>query len=144
MIVSARTPTQKETTKIDPALKAPMYGLLLWIAGCVLWNVAGVVQVWRGASGIGPTASLPVAIVLGLAAILLVYTARHDLILFAILSGLFALGGFAAVYQALTGEPSLWPSPFWRWAGAALNTVGLVAGTVGTARGLLSSKNLTA
>lgn len=138
MIVSERTPTQKEATKIDPTLKAPMYGLLLWIAGCILWNVAGVVLVWRGGLGIGPTASLPVAIVLGLAAILLVYSARYNLILFAILSGLFGLGGFAAVYQALAGEPSLWPSPFWRWTGVALNTFGLAAGTIGTARGLLS------
>lgn len=141
MIVSTRTPTQKVTTKIDPALKAPMYGLLLWIAGCILWNVAGVVLVWRGAPGIGPTASLPVATVLGLAALLLVYTARHNLILFAILSALFALSGFAAVYQALIGDPSLWPSPFWRWAGVALNTFGLAAGTVGTARGLKIKSN---
>ena len=71
-----------------------MYGLLLWIAGCILWNVGGVVLVSQGGPGIGPTASLPVAAVLGLAAILLVYAARHNLTVFAILSALFALGGF--------------------------------------------------
>lgn len=142
MIVSERTQTQIETTGIDPALKAPMYGLLIWIAGCILWNMAGVALVWLGAPSIGPTASLRVAIVLGLAAILLVYTARHNLILFAILCALFAFSGFAAVYQAVTEDPSLWPSPFWRWAGAALNAFGLAASTIGTARGLLSRKYL--
>lgn len=137
MTIAERTPTQK-AGKVDPALKAPMYGLLLWIAGCVLWNVAGVMLVSRGGTGIGPTASLPVAAVLGLAALLLVYAARHSLVLFAALSALFALGGFVAVYQAVTGDPSLWPSPFWRWAGAALNMIGVVAGALGTARGLTS------
>jgi hypothetical protein len=48
------------------------------------------------------------------------------------------LGGLVAVYQAVTGDPSLWPSPFWRWAGAALNMIGVVAGALGTARGLTS------
>jgi len=111
--------------------------MLTWLAGCVLWNVGGVIMVSRTGSGIGPTASLRLAGGLLVAAIALVVAAQRSRIVFVMLSGLFALMGFAAVYQAVTGDPALWPSPFWRWAGAALNLFGLGAGLLGVFRGTL-------
>jgi hypothetical protein len=117
---------------------APLIGILIWISGCVAWNVVGVLRVAQTGTGIGPTASLMLAAGLIGAAVVLVAAARGRGLTFAMLSALFALMSFAAVYQAFSGQPSLWPSPFWRWAGAALNMFGLGASAFGVIRGLQS------
>ena len=130
----------RETTtmNVSHGFGAPLYLMLAWLAGCILWNVGGVIMVSRGGPGIGPTASLGLAGGLFIAAIALVIAARRSRIAFIILSALFGLMGLAAVYQAVTGDPSLWPSPFWRWAGAALNLFGFGAGLLGVIRGTIA------
>lgn len=110
------------------SVKLPVLGLLLWVIGCILWNVLGVALQAQGKPGIGPTASLGVAAGIGFVGVLLWYAARHVPFLFGILAALCAVAAIMPVYQAVTGDPSLWPSAFWRWAGAALNSLGVVAG----------------
>jgi hypothetical protein len=120
-------------TLIDE-LKGPLYGLLAWVAGCVAWNVSGVILVANGAQGLGPTQSLTVAaasLVVGFLLWIMAYRVRW---LFGLLAGLCALGAFVAVAQAITGDPASWPSVFWRWAGAALNSLGVLAGLAGVVR----------
>ena len=125
---------------VSQGFRTPLLLMLVWLAGCVLWNVGGVIMVSRTGSGIGPTASLGLAGGLLVAAIALVVAAQRGRIVFVMLSALFGLMGFAAMYQAVTGDPSLWPSPFWRWAGAALNVFGFGAGLLGVVRGLFNSR----
>lgn len=116
------------------SLKLPLRGLLLWIIGCILWNVLGVALLAQGKPGIGPTASLGVAAGIAFAGVLLWYAARHMPSLFGLLAALSAVAAIIPVYQAVTEDPSLWPSPFWRWAGAALNSLGVVAGLAAVLR----------
>ena len=130
---------------IDQRLKAPLICIVVWIAGCVFWNVAGVVLIEQTGTGIGPTASLTVAGILMVIAVLLYLAARFNgLIIFSLLSVLCAVSAFVAVYQAFTGDASLWPTAFWRWAGAALNLFGFVAGLWGLISGLKSRRTTIA
>jgi len=125
---------------IDQRLKSPLICILAWIVGAALWNVAGVLLIATTGTGIGPTASLTVVGVLAIIAALLYLAARFNSLLFAALSALCAALAFVAVFQAFAGDPSLWPSPFWRWAGAALNLFGFVAGLIGVMNGIRSSR----
>jgi len=125
---------------LQPRLKTSLVCIVVWIAGCTLWSVAGVMPVAATGTGIGPTASLGVAGILAVMAVLLYLAARFDGLVFAALSALCAVAGFAPVYQAVTGDASLWPTPFWRWAGAALNLCGIVAGLLGVTSGFRSRR----
>ena len=129
---------------IDQRLKAPLICIVVWIAGCVFWNVAGVILIDKTGTGIGPTASLTVAGILVVIAMLLYLAARFNGLIFSVLSVLCAVVAFAAVYQAFTGNVSLWPTAFWRWAGAALNLFGFVAGLWGLIRGIKSRQTTIA
>ncbi|KPK18238.1 MAG: hypothetical protein AMJ67_10985 [Betaproteobacteria bacterium SG8_41] len=128
---------------MDKRLRIPLICVLIWLAGAVLWNVAGVILIAKTGTGIGPTASLTLAGIMGVVAVLLYLAARFNRIGFAILSALCALAAFAAVYQAFTGEASLWSTPFWRWAGAALNLFGFGAGLWGLLGGIRSRRVAT-
>ena len=110
--------------------KRPLLAVLVWVLGCVFWNVLGVVLQARGQPGIGPTASLGIAAGIALVGILLWFTETRMPLLFGMLSALCAAAAIIPVYQAVTGDPSLWPSAFWRWAGAALNGFGFIAATL--------------
>ena len=129
---------------IDQRLKAPLICLIVWIAGCVFWNVAGVILIEIAGTGIGPTASLTAAGILVVIAVLLYLAARFNGLVFSLLSVLCAVAGFAAVYQAVTGDASSWPTAFWRWAGAALNLFGFVAGLWGLISGIKSRRTTIA
>jgi hypothetical protein len=129
---------------IDQRLKVPLICIVIWIAGCVFWNVAGVILIEKTGTGIGPTASLTVAGILVVIAVLLYLATRFNGLIFAGFSTLCALLAFAAVYQAITGEASLWPTAFWRWAGAALNLFGFVAGLWGLISGIKSRRTTIA
>lgn len=116
-----------------------LFGVLAWVVGCVLWNAYGVALVAQGKPGIGPTASLGLAAAIALIGLLLWITERRMPAVFGILSGLCAVAAIIPVYQAVTGDPSLWPSAFWRWAGAALNAFGFVTSAL-CALGSLQSR----
>ena len=129
---------------IDQRLKAPLICFVVWITGCFFWNVAGVILIEKTGTGIGPTASLTVAGILMVIAVLLYLAARFNGLIFSLLSVLCAVAAVPAVYQAFTGEASLWPTAFWRWAGAALNLFGFVAGLWGLISGIKSRRTTIA
>jgi hypothetical protein len=121
---------------IDKILELPLLLILAWLAGAALWNVAGVVLIAMTGTGFAPTASLLVVGILAAVALLLYLAARSGGIGFAVLAALCAVLAFFGVYQAYVGDPSSWATPFWRWAGAALNFYGFVAGLFGAIKGI--------
>lgn len=114
------------------------------LLGSAGWNVAGVVLISHGQRPIGPTASVSVAEVLLLLGVGLWIGSGRWRPLYVAISTLLGVGALIAVVQALVGEASLWPSAFWRWAGACLNLVGFVANFVGVAIALFRRDALRA
>ena len=125
---------------LDKRLRIPLICIVAWISGAILWNVTGVVLIAKAGTGIGPTASLTLAGIMAVIALLLYLAARFNGLVFAVLSALCAVAAFVAVYQAFAGDASLWPTPFWRWAGAALNLFGFVAALLGVISGFKSRR----
>jgi hypothetical protein len=98
-----------------------------WALLAAAWNVAGVVLIANGGRAPGPTASLLGAAVLIVIGVGLVATSNRSAIIYAALSIVSAAMAGGAVYNALTADPSLWPSEFWRYAGIILNGTGVLA-----------------
>jgi hypothetical protein len=101
---------------------------LLWAVLAAAWNVAGVFLIANGARSLGPTASLLGATVLIAIGVGLFSTYNRSAIIYVALSVVSAAMAGLAVYNALTADPSLWPSEFWRYAGIILNAAGAFAG----------------
>ncbi|MCK5906685.1 MAG: hypothetical protein KAG37_03795 [Flavobacteriales bacterium] len=93
----------------------------------IVWNIVGVWLISQGKSALGPTATLVGALVF--AVIISVYILLYKKAMeigFLITAILGASMGIFAVYGALTKDPNLWPSEFWRFAGIAVNTLGIL------------------
>lgn len=98
-----------------------------WAILAAFWNLAGVWLIAQWQRPPGPTASLGAAVMLLAMAVAFVVTvSRWPLahLLLSIAAGLF---GLAAVVNAFIADPALWPSEFWRYAGAVLNGIGFLA-----------------
>ncbi|MBL8821650.1 MAG: hypothetical protein JNJ77_03610 [Planctomycetia bacterium] len=105
---------------------------LVYLAGCIFWNVAGVILQSKGMQPLGPTASWAAAGLMVVPGLLAWWGLKSKSWHYMLASALMGLGGLAAIVPALTSDdPSLWPSPFWRWAGIVLNLFGLVLAIVG-------------
>lgn len=125
----------------EPTMSASTAWVRRWVLpwqifhllGSAGWNAAGVVLMSQGRQPLGPTASLTVAVVLLLLCTGLWIGLSRSRPLYITISVLLGVGALLAVKQALVGEASLWPSAFWRWAGAGLNLTGFVANLTGVA-----------
>lgn len=104
--------------------------LIGWALLAALWNIAGVILISQGHQPLGPTASAVGAVLLVVVALALYWSASKAPIVFVLLSALAGIGAALTVAGAITGDPSLWPTAFWRIAGAVLNAIGTV-GAVG-------------
>jgi hypothetical protein len=102
---------------------------LPWALSAAAWNIAGVALIANGARSPGPTASLLGAALLTAIGVGLVAASNRAAIIYAGLSIVSAAMAGAAVYNALTADPSLWPSEYWRYAGIVLNGIGTIAGS---------------
>ena len=108
----------------------------VWAVASALWNFYGAFQLSRGLPALGPTATYGGGILaLALLAALVVSAARWP-IPYAILSALVGLLALLTVVNAFTADPSLWPSEFWRYAGVAVNAVGVLGGVLGIVDGV--------
>ena len=89
----------------------------------IVWNIAGS----QGKSALGPTASLVgiflFAVLIGL---YIIFYKKEYKKLFLVFAFIGASLGSMAIYGALTKDPVLWPSEFWRYAGIAVNTLGVI------------------
>ncbi len=114
---------QSLTRTFQPALALQ----LLHAALCVVWNGVGLAQRAHGVQSIGPTASWTAIVVMIVFGAGLVYflTAGWKIAYF-VLSPIGLLAAMAAIVGALTNDPLNWPSEFWRWAGIAVNAIGLI------------------
>jgi hypothetical protein len=98
-----------------------------WAVLSAIWNIAGVMLPARGRPAPGPTATVAGGVILlAIAAAFVALGARWPLgyVVLSVATGLVAL---AAVVNAFVQDPALWPSEFWRYAGAILNGAGFVA-----------------
>ena len=91
----------------------------------LVWNVAGLALIARGLRAPGPTASLEVAAFLLVLGVAMGVGARRFAPLYVLASLLAGLGSSSAILQAFQLDASLWPSAFWRYAGALLNGLGV-------------------
>lgn len=117
-------PHWRETAK---TLRVVLIVQLLWVIGAIMWNVVGVQRIEQSLQPFGPTASLTVAIGLGVFALLLALGLRLSAILYAVLSLIGIAAAGMAILGAFSHDPSLWPSEALRYGGVALNAVGLVS-----------------
>lgn len=113
--------------QLEQWLKPVLYLQLTWVALCILWNVAGVILLSQGLKSPGPTASLIAALVIALIGVGLISSLNRRHTIYLILSILVGIMGYLAVANAFSADPMLWPSDFWRYAGAALNSVGVLS-----------------
>jgi predicted ferric reductase len=109
------------------AVQGTLLALVAWAVASAIWNFAGVWLVAHGQRALGPTASVEGGLaLLAIIAALVVSAKRWPLVhvLLAVACGLLA---FLAVAGAFVQDPALWPSEFWRYAGAAINAFGVAA-----------------
>ena len=91
----------------------------------IAWNVIGVWLISEGKSALGPTATLTGALLFAVFIIIYFLFYKKGMeksFLTAVSIG--ALLGTVAIFGALTKDPSLWPSEFWRYTGIAVNSLG--------------------
>lgn len=115
---------------------------VLWAVLAAAWNFAGVALARGGGRALGPTATVAGGAVLVAGAVALPYLVARWPLIYGLLSGLFGVIALGAVVNAFRADPSLWPSEFWRYAGAVLNGFGFlaaVAAVIATVRWRLRS-----
>jgi hypothetical protein len=105
---------------------------IAWALGCVAWNAYGLFLISQGMTPIGPTASAVGAVLCVVFALLFWWWNKtHQTWPYILVTLIAVIMAAYTVYGALTKDPALWPSPFWRWAGILLNGLGVVAGIAG-------------
>ena len=93
----------------------------------IAWNLVGVWLLSNNKPALGPTATIMGAVVFGLFILAYLYSySKGFKKVFMFLITIGALFGSFAIYGALTKDPSLWPSEFWRYAGIGVNLLGLI------------------
>jgi hypothetical protein len=98
-----------------------------WALLSSVWNIAGITLLATGQRALGPNASLGAAMMLiGLAVAFWVAAQRWPL-LYAVLTSAAGLVGLSTALSAMTADPTLWASDFWRIAAAILNGGGFIA-----------------
>ena len=137
MISNMRKPEVELETTMPASTAWLRHWVLPWqivhLLGSVGWNVAGVVLMWQGQRPLGPTASVAVAAALLVLGAGLWIGFGRSRPLYVAISTLLGVGALFAIIQAVVGEASLWPSAFWRLAGAGLNLAGFVSNLAGVA-----------
>lgn len=100
--------------------------LVGWGLLCTAWNLYGAVQIANSRPALGPTATYAGAgLALALALLFLVSSHRWPLV-YKLLAAFAAVVAGFTVWNAFVLDPSNWNLQFWRWAGAALNAVGIL------------------
>jgi hypothetical protein len=100
--------------------------LVGWGLLCTAWNLYGAVQIANGRPALGPTATYTGAgLALALTVLFLVASGRWPLVYKALAAFAAVVAGIT-VWNAFAFDASNWNLQFWRWAGAALNMVGIV------------------
>ena len=121
--------------------KVPLGFMVLHAFLAALWNIAGVWLISQDQSPLGPTASMTGVAVLAVLILAYIFTLKKGYEKsFLVLASVGALVGLLTIYGALTKDPSLWPSEFWRYAGIAVNALAAI-GFALTLKVFLQRKN---
>jgi len=124
------------------AYRLALAAQLLHVALCVVWNAVGLWQQAHGTQTIGPTASFgAIVLVLLLGTALVAFLRKGAETAYILLSLLGLLMSALAIYGGFTKDSSNWPSEFWRWAGIAVNAVGVLGFVL--ALGTFHSRNIS-
>ncbi len=114
-------------------IKWPLAWQLVHALACVIWNVAGLVLVSLGSAPLGPVASWIVVMAATLMAGLLWLGAKRFIWLYFLISILQLLLSLNAVSTPFIKDPALWVYSGSRFAGLAINVVGLLGSAWGIA-----------
>ena len=101
------------------------YGVLV-----ALWQIVGLWRLASGQQALGPTASGNVAIFAVASTGALYALARAFPAVYVALASLLAVPALLTIQNAFVADASLWPSPWARWGGVALNALGVLAPTL--------------
>ena len=100
---------------------------LLHAALCIIWNITGLWQLSNDLQPIGPTASMAaIGLIIVFSATLILGERNNKPVPYLLASGLLALAAVSAIFGGFTKDSSLWPSELWRYAGVAINSIGVV------------------
>ena len=108
-------------------LATAVQGQLLYAALVILWQVSGKMLAAMGLPSPGPSPSLVVAGIAFLVAGAMVLAASRMPLVYGFLAMLCAYAAATTIQNAFVADPSLWPSDLARYAGVAINVVGLAA-----------------
>lgn len=125
------------TMSLSASVRAVIFFQLGWAVLAALWNIGGLILISQGLRAPGPTASLLVACVLLAYGAALLIGLRRWPMAYAVLSAFGIALALPAIISALTSDPGLWPSEFWRYAGIVLNSTGVLASIAGVVGYLL-------
>lgn len=117
----------KKMTELKRTYKPALVFMVLHALLVIIWNIAGVWLLSHNKSALGPTATFTAALVFAiLIAIYFWFYKKGWEKLFLTVVTIGALLGSIAIYGAFTKDPALWPSEFWRYAGVAVNGLGIL------------------
>jgi len=115
------------SSPFKPALSLQLVHAFL----CVLWNLIGIALIAQGMAALGPVASWTVVIAASVMGLLLLLGARRFVWLYLLVSALQLLLSINAVATPLIKDPSLWVYEGSRYAGMAVNLIGLLGSAWG-------------
>ena len=101
------------------------YGVMV-----ALWQIVGLWRLSQGEQALGPTASGNVAVFAVASTGALYALVRAFPGVYVGLCSLLATPALLTIQNAFVADPSLWPSPWARWGGVALNALGVIAPTL--------------
>ena len=113
------------TYKISPAFIPPISLQLAHLLLSIVWNIVGVILINKGHAALGPTASLVSALIMTLLIAMLTISASRARWLYVCLSVFILYVSLSTINNAMVSDPGLWPSEFWRYAGMAINGLGV-------------------
>ena len=108
-------------------LATALRGQILYAALVILWQVGGKGLELIGLPSPGPSPSLVIAGFAFLIAGTMVLTASRLPLVFGTLALLSGYAAGSTILNSFLADPSLWPSDFARYAGVAINVVGVSA-----------------
>jgi len=110
------------------SLTTALRGQLFYAMLVMLWQVSGKLLVGLGLPSPGPSPSLTIAGIAFLVAGSMVLTVNRVPVIFALLVLLSGYAAASTIQNAFVADPSLWPFNLARYAGVAINVVGVAAG----------------
>ena len=98
----------------------------------IVWNIIGLWLLSQGKQALGPTATYAAIVLLLLLSAGYIFFSKKDYSkIYLVLASMgAALAGYA-IAGGLTKDPALWPSEFWRYAGIAVNALGVIGFILG-------------